>query len=232
MTDEPLVLLPGMMCDARLFSPQIERFSSGRAIHLAPLTHAETVQALARTILDNAPSHFALAGLSMGGIVAMEMLRQAPDRITRLALLDTNQRAELPGVSKRREPQIEKVRNGQLADVMRDEMKPNYLADTPQREAILDLCMDMALKLGPELFIQQSRALQSRPDQTATLKQAQVPVLVLCGREDVLCPVDRHEEMAAFIDKSDLVIVEGAGHLSTLEQPQKVNAALETWLNG
>ena len=226
----PLVLLPGMMCDGRLFAPQIAAFSAERDVILAGLHRADTVEALAAHVLSVAPATFALAGLSMGGIVAMEILRQAPERVERIALLDTNPLAELDEVKARRLPQIEAVRAGRLVDVMRDEMKPNYLADGPQKPAILDLCMKMALTLGPDVFERQSRALMNRPDQSETLRAARLPALVLCGRGDLLCPVARHELMAGMIPGAQLEIVEDAGHLPVLEQPEHTNAALRRWL--
>lgn len=225
----PLVLLPGMMCDGRLFGPQIAAFGA-RALHLAPLVAGDTVQALAAQVLADAPPRFALAGLSMGGIVAMEVMAQAPDRVDRLALLDTNPRAELPEVQARRDPQMAAVAAGRLAEVMRDEMKPNYLTDGPNRAAILDLCMQMALSLGPEVFLRQSRALRDRPDQQDRLRRVTVPTLILCGRDDVLCPVERHALMHSLIPHSTLHIVENAGHLPTLEQPLETTAALARWL--
>ncbi|TNF17950.1 MAG: alpha/beta fold hydrolase [Rhodobacteraceae bacterium] len=226
----PLVLLPGMMCDARLFAPQIAAFSGSRAVHCAPIGAHDTVAALAEAVLAHAPPRFALAGLSMGGIVAMEVLRQAPERVAGLALLDTNPKAEVDEVRARRIPQMEKVRAGNLAAVMRDEMKPNYLTDGPRRAEILDLCMEMALGLGPEVFVNQSKALASRPDQQETLRSYTGPALVLCGRDDALCPVARHELMHGLIDGSTLSIVENAGHLPTLEQPEHTTAALAAWL--
>ena len=225
----PLVLLPGMMCDGRLFGPQIAAFGD-RTLHLAPMVGAVTVQALAAQILAHAPPRFALAGLSMGGIVAMEIMAQAPCRVTHLALLDTNPRAEMPEVQARRAPQIAKVQAGGLEVVIRDEMKPNYLTDGPNRGAILDLCMDMALTLGPKAFVNQSLALRDRPDQQTTLSRVTVPTLILCGRQDTLCPVERHEFMHALIPHSTLHIVEDAGHLPTLEQPDLTTAALRHWL--
>ena len=119
---EPLVLLPGMMCDVRLFAPQIAAFSHEHPVLVAPLTGADTMSALATAVLAIAPPRFALAGLSMGGIVAMEMIRQAPDRISRLALLDTNALADPPGFAAKREAQVEKALSGELRSVMRDEM--------------------------------------------------------------------------------------------------------------
>ena len=226
-----LVLLPGMMCDARLFGPQIAAFSGRIALHAAPITAHASIEALAHGVLEDAPPRFALAGLSMGGIVAMEMVRQAPDRIERLALLDTNPRAELEEVRRGREPQIVKVREGGLRDVMRDELKPNYIADGPLRRDVLDLCMAMALDLGADVFERQSRALQTRPDQQQTLQAVRVPTLILMGRHDRLCPRDRHDLMHELVAGSRFDIIAGAGHLPTLEQPEAVNRALATWLD-
>ncbi|SMX46282.1 alpha/beta fold hydrolase [Maliponia aquimaris] len=225
----PLVLLPGMMCDARLWGPQMASLGRRAVIH-APITEHDTMQALAAAVLAAAPPRFALAGLSMGGIVAMEILRQAADRVERLALLDTNPRAERPEVRAARDPQIAAVTAGRLRAVMRDELKPNYLVESPEKPAILDLCLDMALGLGPEVFVRQSRALASRPDQTETLAAYRGPTLVLMGAEDKLCPRDRHDQMHALIPGSQLVIVANAGHLPTLEQPQRTTAALLRWL--
>ena len=226
----PLVLLPGMMCDARLFGPQIAAFSAERPIYLGTLTRHETMLALAAEVLSHAPPHFALAGLSMGGIVAMEMLRQAPERVERLALLDTNPLAEPPAVRARREPQIARALAGGLARVMREEMKPNYLAGGIHDPAILNVCMEMALSLGPEVFARQSRALATRPDQQDTLRRSCGPTLILVGEDDRLCPRDRHELMHALAPRSRLVVIAAAGHLPTLEQPEETNAALSRWL--
>ena len=227
----PLVLLPGMMCDARLWAPQMAALGRRTVVH-APLTEADTVAALAALVLAEAPPRFALAGLSMGGIVAMEIVRQAPERVERLALLDTNPLAELPEVRARREPQIARARAGELLSVMRDEMKPNYLADGPGKTPILDLCMEMALSLGPEVFERQSRALAARPDQRGSLRAYTGTSLVLMGEADRLCPRDRHETMHALLRRSRLAVVAGAGHLPTLEQPERTTAELVAWLDG
>ncbi|WP_377191754.1 alpha/beta fold hydrolase [Ruegeria meonggei] len=226
----PLVLLPGMMCDARLFGPQIDALSGARPIMTFPLSGPDNVQEMASDLLQTAPPVFALAGLSMGGIVAMEVVRQAPNRVERLALMDTNPLAERAEVKARRAPQMAAVRAGGLRQVMRDEMKPNYLADGPHLGAILDLCMQMATDLGAEVFLRQSQALMERPDQTQTLAAYAGPTLVLCGREDTLCPVERHELIHGLLPHSVLSIIDHAGHLPTLEQPNTTNAALIRWL--
>ena len=227
---EPLVFLPGMMCDGRLYGPQIKALGRDRAIHLAPICAHETVEALATEVLASAPPTFALAGLSMGGIVAMEVVRRAPARVTRLALMDTNALAETPAYAAAREPQIARVMVGSLVEVMREEMKPDYLAPGAGRQAVLDLVMDMALDMGEGVFLRQSRALQRRPDQQNVLRKLKIPTLILCGEHDRLCPVARHQFMADLIFRATLVVVPDAGHLPTLEQPEAVNAALKQWL--
>ena len=227
---EPLVLLPGMMCDARLFGPQIAELSADTAVMVAPITRGERIEEIASSLLDLLPKRFALAGLSMGGIVAMELLRRAPDRISRIALMDTNPLAETPNVAAAREPQIIRARTGSMLAVMRDEMKPNYLAPGPYRAEILELVMDMAEALGPEVFVRQSRALQRRRDQQSTLRKCKVPALVLCGAHDTLCPVKRHTFMAELIPYARLKVLDHSGHLPTLEQPEETTAALREWM--
>jgi len=228
---DPLLLIPGMMCDARLFQPQIVEFSAERAVQIASISKCETIEQMAQQALDSAPAHFALAGLSMGAMVAMEMLHRAPDRITRVAFMDTNSQSETPAIAAMREPQIVGVMAGRLAEVMRDVMRPEYLADGPMRQEILGLMQDMAMALGEGEFVRQSRALQRRPDQQKTLRKIRIPALVLCGAEDKLTLPRRHEFMSELIPYATLRIIEGAGHVPTLEAPEATNAALRDWLN-
>lgn len=224
----PLVLLPGHMCDARLWGPQLAALSGTRTLHLAAIAGADRMEALAQDVLRDAPPRFALAGLSMGGIVAMEVLRQAPERVERLALLDTNPLAEAEEAKAARRERMARVEAGGLSEVVREEMKPLYLAEP--RQAVLDLCHDMAMRLGPEAFLRQSRALMDRPDQTATLRAWQGPALVLHGTEDRLVPPDRARLMAELMPQARLAWIAGAGHLPTLEQPEATTAALARWL--
>jgi pimeloyl-ACP methyl ester carboxylesterase len=226
---EPLLLIPGMMCDARMWGKVPELLGDITIHHALPIKH-DTITALAMDILEQAPSRFALAGLSMGGIVAMEMLAQAPERISRIALLDTNAMAEAEPIKARRGPQIERALAGGLYSVMRHEMKPHYLADGPDRDAVLDLCMEMAIGLGPEIFQRQSIALRDRPDYQATLAQFKGPALVLMGADDRLCPLDRHTLMHSLMPQSCFAIIQGAGHLPTLERPGETAAAMINWL--
>ena len=224
----PLVLIPGMMCDARMWGG-IDTMLGVPVLHYVP-TQAETMPELAALFLATAPPRFALAGLSMGGIVAMEILRQAPDRVARLALLDTNAMAETESTAARRGPQIDRAVSGDLEGVMREDMKPNYLAPGPRSGDILELCMKMALELGPQVFARQSRALRDRPDQQATLAEFKGPALVLMGAEDRLCPLDRHELMHSLMPQSRLHVIPKAAHLPPLEQPATTLRALRDWL--
>ncbi|WP_137702139.1 alpha/beta fold hydrolase [Marimonas lutisalis] len=228
---EPLVLIPGMMCDARLYWPQIEAFSRERSVTVACATQGERIEEIASTILDGAPQKFALAGLSMGGIIAMEVMRRAPDRVTRIALMDTNPLAETPQSAAMYEPMIVGVKAGRLAEVMRGFLKPEFFAPGPGRMQVLGLMAEMAEALGPEVFLRQVRALQRRKDQQSTLRKCKVPALVLCGEHDGLTPVKRHTFMAELIPYARLEIIPDAGHAPVLEQPEAVNAALAVWLS-
>ena len=226
----PLLLLPGMMCDHRLFAPQVAALCTGRQIGVPDFGDGETMEAIAAEILAAAPPRFALAGVSMGGILAMEMMRQAPERISQLALIDTNPFAERDEVRRRRGPQIEAVRQGRLETIMRDEMKPAYFTHLADSRFLRDLCLEMALSVGPQAFIRQSLALRDRPDYSDVLGKVTCPTLILCGRHDILCPVERHEAMKAMIPHARLHIIEGAGHLPTIEAPDEVTQALHDLL--
>ena len=227
---EPLVFLPGMMCDARLFGPQLAALSPHYTLTVAPITGGERVEEIASALLDGLPRKFALAGLSMGGIVAMEILRRAPDRITRIALMDTNALGETPQSAANYEPLIIKAKSGRIAEVVPGFMPPDCLAPGPHRGEVMALLTDMALNIGAEAIIRQVRALQRRRDQQATLRRCKVPALVLCGAQDGLTPPKRHGFIADLIPYAALKVIEGAGHLPTLEQPEATTKALSDWL--
>ena len=227
-----LLLLPGMMCDARLFTPQIEAFSARHSIMLPSLTGGSSIQVLAHNVLAQAPKQFALAGLSMGGIVAMEMLRQAPRRINRLALMDTNPLSELPERQALREPQMVRVRSDGLPAIMRKELIPKYLTDESINGSIVDLCMEMAKALGPDVFCSQSKALRERIDQREILSQYSGSTLILCGEDDQLCPVAHHKLMRDLMPNAHLAVIPAAGHLPVLEQPERTTQELQCWLDG
>jgi len=223
-------MIPGMMCDERIFAPQIEELASNRLVHIADISKHDNISDLAADVLSNAPPKFCLVGHSMGGIVAMEICAQDPSRIEKLVLIDTNPLAELEEVKLKREPQISDALSGKLVNVIRDEMKPNYLASSENQDIILNICMEMALSLGPKVFINQSRALQTRADQQSNIQSINIPVLIMCGSEDKLCTVERHEMMHNMISNSELKIINNAGHMPTLEQPSETTEVLKEWL--
>ncbi|MEP2784498.1 MAG: alpha/beta hydrolase [Pseudoruegeria sp.] len=227
---EPLLLLPGMMCDARLFAHQIARLSKDRCVMIGPTTMGQSTAEIARFILRGAPETFALAGHGLGGMVAMEILKAAPDRVSRIALIDTSPLAESPNMAADREPLIIAARLGRLEEVLEGEMKPDYLSPAVNRDQVLGIYRTMGMDLGSDVFVRQTRALQRRPDQQKTLRMARLPALALCGADDTLCPIHRHEVMAALMPHGTLKAVPDAGHLLPLEQPEATTQALGDWL--
>lgn len=227
--NEPLVFLPGMMCDARVFGPQLAALSPHYTLTVAPITGGDRVEEIASRLLDTLPRKFALAGLSMGGIVAMEILRRAPDRLTRIALMDTNALAETPQSAANYEPIIIKVRSGRLTEAVQEFLPPDHIS-SKYRAEVMALVTDMAENLGSETIIRQVRALQRRRDQQSTLRRCKMPALVLCGAEDGLTPIKRHSFMAELIPYAELKVIEGAGHLPTLEQPEATTQAILDWM--
>ena len=227
---EPLVFLPGMMCDSRLFEIQTRFLSLDRAVTVAPITLGERIEEIASNLLQQLPHRFALLGLSMGGIVAMEILRRAPDRVTRLALMDTDPLADTPQIAAARESLIVSARAGRLEDAVNGVIRSDILAPGPGRPAVLALVRQMSHELGPDVFVKQMRALQRRRDQQATLRRIKVPTMVMCGVHDTLTPVKRHSFMAELIPNAQLRMIEEAGHLPPLEQPMMTLDAIRDWL--
>ena len=225
MPAENILLLPGMMCDERLWQPQLASF--GQAVFRADTTTTDNFADMAAQALAAAPDRFAIAGLSMGGILAFEIWRQAPQRVTHMALLDTNPHAEVAERRALRPQQIETALAGGLRELAIESLKPLYLAAAHRDdEELLGTILDMALDLGPEVFRAQSLALRDRRDSVATLATIDCPTVVLCGDEDTLCPVGYHKLMAGKIPNARLRIIENCGHLSSLEQPDIVTEEL------
>lgn len=230
--NEPVILIPGLMCDARLFVHQINHLSRRRPVMLAMPTPGATVEEMSQTVLNAAPARFALVGLGLGGDVALDVLRRGLERVTRIALMSTDSLAEAPQVAAAREARMVAARAGRLVQAMAEEIPAAALANTPERAAVLDLIRDMALSLGEGVFLAQSRAMQRRPDQQKTMRRATVPALILAGAQDTLVPMRRHEFVAGLMPFAKLQLIENAGHLPPLEQPEVVTEALEAFLNG
>lgn len=226
----PLVLLPGLLCDEDLWAHQAETLTDIVDITIADMTRDDTIEAMAGRVLSAAPETFALAGLSMGGYAALAIMRQAPGRVERLALLDTSARADAPEQKKHRAGLIDQLSLGEFRGVTSRLLPllihPDRLAD----DELTARVKASARKVGPEAYVRQQRAIMSRPDGRKDLKKIKCPALVLCGREDALTSVDLHEEMAAGIANARLVIIEDCGHLSPLERPHAVSAVMRYWL--
>ncbi|MEM1176305.1 MAG: alpha/beta hydrolase [Pseudomonadota bacterium] len=229
MPADAVLFLPGMMCDARLWQPQAAALPY--PAETADTRRSDSIEHMAALALSNAPPRFAVVGLSMGGILAFEIWRQAAERVTHMALLDTNPHADAPERQSIRMQQIETVLAGGLREMAIEELKPLYLAESNrQDESLLQLLLDMALDLGPAVFEQQSVALRDRVDSVPMLASIDCPTLVLCGAEDHLCPVEYHELMADRIPGATLKVVDHCGHIASLEQPHAVTAALHQLL--
>ncbi len=233
MVRETLVMLPGMMCDERLFAHQIAVLKENYHIIVPKLNMPATIEGMARrTLAEVEAPIFNLLGLSMGGIVAMSMVTIAPQRIRRLALLDTSHLADSPERITIRNRQIEDVKAGKLRQVFAEEMKPIYLAKANRKNRILlSLLIDMALDMSADTFIVQSLALRDRAEHSATLSNFRGPTVLLCGAEDSLCPPSRHQEMLGLFENAALNVIENCGHISTLEQPTAVTRVLLKWLD-
>lgn len=226
----PLVLLPGLTCTARLYGPQIAALWPFGQVAVADHRRDDDMAAIAARILKDAPPRFALAGLSMGGYIAFAMLRLAPERIAKLALLDTSARPDTPEQAAGRNTQIAMAQTGRYGEIP-DLSIPRYLNDKHQRdERLTGIVRQMVMETGPEAFVRQLKAIVSRPDSRPLLASIRCPTLVLVGDGDVATPPELNKEIAAGIPRAKLTIIPDSGHLTTLEQPEAVNAALAEWL--
>jgi pimeloyl-ACP methyl ester carboxylesterase len=218
----PVVLVPGLTCSPRLYAEQIPALWRFGPVTIADHTRDDGMAAIARRILASAPPRFALAGLSMGGYIAFEIMRQAPERVAKLALLDTGARSETPEQTERRKVVIALAKAGRYAEVA-DIAFPIYVHRNRHQDATLKrLVRAMAEDTGVEAFLRQQQAIMSRPDSRPVLGAIKCPTLVLVG-------VSR--EIAAGIPGARLVVIADSGHLSTLEQPGRVTEALVSWIS-
>jgi pimeloyl-ACP methyl ester carboxylesterase len=228
----PVLLVPGLNCSARLYAEQIPALWRFGPVTVADHTRDDSMDAIAARILAAAPPHFALAGLSMGGYIALTMLRHAPERVRRLALLDTSARPETPEQTERRKPQIALAQAGRFAEVPALQF-PIFVHHSRQNDdALRARVRAMAEETGPEAFLRQQQAIMTRPDMRPLLALIDCPTLVLVGDGDELTPPALSQEIAAGIAGSRLVVVPDCGHLSTMERPEAVNRALIEWMTG
>lgn len=226
-----LVLLPGRLCDARLFEHQIAQLNELASIVVGDLTRSDTFEGMARDVLAAAPDRFTLAGLSLGGIVAFEIVRQAPERVTKLALLDTNPGGNTQENWEEFEASLEMVRAHRLAEFSSKFYYPLMVHPSRRNDPDLQtLVAAMAEAVGEVAFARQVQALKNRSDRWPDLPLIKCPTLIMCGQQDLLCPPALHVQMAAAIESSQLFLIKNCGHLATLEQPVLVTELLQQWL--
>jgi pimeloyl-ACP methyl ester carboxylesterase len=232
-----LILLPGLVCDSATWTAQIQALSPRLRCQVPDYGLRDSINAMAQHVLDRAPEYtFALAGHSMGGRVALEVLRLAPQRVSHLALLDTGTHPLTAGVAGSRE-RAGRMGLLQIAErrgmrAMAEQWAKPMLHPAHHATPVFEAVLDMLSRSSAEQYAAQINALLNRPDAAPVLPTITCPTLVLTGREDLWSPPAQHEGMAAAIAGSVLCIVEQCGHMSTLEQPQAVTAALERWLLG
>jgi pimeloyl-ACP methyl ester carboxylesterase len=226
----PIVLVPGLNCSARLYAEQIPALWRFGPVTVADQRRDDSIAAIARRLLAAAPPRFALAGLSMGGYIAFEIMRQAPDRVAKLALLDTGAGPETAEQTERRRHRIALTKAGRFAKAV-DMHFPVVVHRDRHGDAVLKLLVRaMAEETGPEAFLRQQQAIIGRPDSRPGLAAIACPTLVLVGDGDALTPPALAQEMAAGIPGARLVVIAKCGHLSTLERPQAVTQALVEWM--
>ena len=230
MPTPTLVLLGGNMCDERLWH-DMPCALLAEAVH-ADLSRDDTIAKMAERTLAGTDGALIPIGLSMGGIVALEMARQAPTRIAGLVLSDTNAGADLPERAAARPAQQKRVLAGELKTLVADELKPAYLAKRNRdNHSLRALILQMAVDLGEVVFVHQSEALRTRDDLRCVLDEFVGPILLTCGAEDRLCPPEWHYAMAARCANAEVEVIDGAGHLLPLEQPDQFAATVLSWLD-
>jgi pimeloyl-ACP methyl ester carboxylesterase len=231
----PLVLVPGLLCDEIVWAHQSDALADIADIQIATNGARDSLVAMAEAIIAQAPPRFAVAGHSMGGRVALEVVRRVPERVIALALLDTGYQALAPGEAGEREVAgrhalVEKARRRGMRAMgwewLQGMVYPSRLSDAILVNAILD----MIERRTPDIYAAQTRALIGRPDATAVLAKVRCPTLVLCGQEDLWSPPQRHEAICDLVPGSSLTVVPYCGHMSTMEQPAAVSQALRSWL--
>jgi pimeloyl-ACP methyl ester carboxylesterase len=220
-----LLCIPDLMCDGRIFQPQMNALGQERLVTLALPTRGAQVEDMAQIVLAEAPAQFALLGQGLGGVVALEVLRRAPERVSHLALIACDPLAEPPPLAAAREARMVSARAGRLSQALAEEYPPECISP-PWQERLQRQLVAMWQGLGAECFFRQSRAMQRRPDHQRTLRQARLPALVLGGAEDPIVPARRQDFAAGLLPYGEYHSLPGAGHFPTLEAAEAVNAAL------
>ncbi len=225
-----LILLPGLAGDAVMWRHQLTALARWQPVVTDVHAHHDTIPAMAAALLRQHAGPLVLCGASMGGMVAMEALRQAPERIVGAALLGTSAQPETPDMRALREAAIDLFAQGRVAEVIEPNVGFAFHPANAARPELVEAYLEFVLRAGAGQLIRQNRAVIARPDARLHLPAVRCPVLVLCGQDDQLTPLARSEEIAALVPRARLVTVPECGHMLTMEQPEFVNATLQEWL--
>lgn len=226
----PLYLLPGLICDELVWASQVNALSDYRPVAVSGYGNANSLVTMAETVLESAPEYLSVAGHSMGARVALEMYRLAPQRIARLALLDTGVHPLAPGEKEKRLALLDIGKTNGMAALVAGWLPPMLHPDRRDDPAFMQPLQDMCMRAGLEQFENQINALIDRPDARPLLPQITCPVLVGVGSDDAWSPVEQHRNMAAALPHATLTIFDHAGHMAPFETPDQVSAALRQWL--
>ncbi len=230
MTKKTLMLLPGLLCDAATFAPQIAAFSDAYDVRVADFFGLDSMNAMAMRVLETAPGDFVMAGFSMGGRVALEVMRIAPERVRGLAIFDTGVHPRSPGEEVKRQAVIDLANTQGMEALAATWLPPMLLPSTIANEKLFAELTAMVCRATPEIHEKQILALLHRPDAQPVLRTIRCPTIVLCGRQDQWSPPAQHEAIAAAIPGARLVIAETCGHFLPVEAPDVLNAALRDLL--
>lgn len=231
MADRPvLMLLPGLLCDDSVFAHQVENLADICDVRVPDFRGYDSIEAMAQRVLDIAPEKFSVAGFSMGGRVAMQIMKLAPGRVERLCLFDTGAAPEPPDGAEKRQPLVDLAYKEGMEALALQWLPPMLGPKVRDDEAFKQPLIEMVCRSTPDVHEKQIKALVTRPDMRDLLPTIDCPVLIACGRDDAWTTPAVHEEMAKAIPDAELVVIDNAGHFLPVEQPKAFTDALRRWM--
>lgn len=228
---ETVFFVPGLLCDRAVWAAQIDALSDAYDCRTPRFDSQDSIESMAGTVLALGDGMFSLVGHSMGGYVALEIMRRAPRRVRRLALLSTQPRGDSPEQAARRQMLYDKAERGDFREVVAGFPGLLFHESRLADPSLINAFSDMAQRVGKDAFLRQQRAIMGRTDSVVSLRSVACPTLVLCGRQDLIAPLDNSQLMAATIPGATLIVLEDCGHMAPMEHPTAVNAALREWMS-